>query len=34
MSEQERSTAKIAGVKERTFYEAPAGQETPPTVQF
>lgn len=24
----------IAGVKERTFYEAPAGQETPPTVQF
>ncbi|SKB03509.1 LemA family protein [Aeromicrobium choanae] len=24
----------LAGVKERTFYDAPAGQETPPTVQF
>lgn len=26
--------AGLASVKERTFYEAPAGQETPPTVQF
>ncbi len=24
----------ISGVKERTFYDAPAGQETPPAVQF
>jgi LemA protein len=26
--------AGIAGVKARDFYEAPAGQETPPNVQF
>jgi len=24
----------LAGVKERTFYDAPAGQEAPPNVQF
>lgn len=24
----------VAGVKERTFYDAPAGQDAPPTVQF
>jgi LemA protein len=26
--------AGMAGVRKRDFYEAPAGQETPPTVQF
>ncbi|HEU4513318.1 MAG TPA: LemA family protein [Nocardioidaceae bacterium] len=26
--------AGMAGVRKREFYEAPAGQETPPTVQF
>ncbi|WP_269306340.1 LemA family protein [Aeromicrobium sp. HA] len=24
----------VSGVKERTFYDAPAGQDAPPTVQF
>ncbi|MFT4087498.1 MAG: LemA family protein, partial [Gordonia sp. (in: high G+C Gram-positive bacteria)] len=26
--------APMAGVKEREFYQAPAGQQLPPTVQF